>query len=470
MKKITFLLLIGLTIYLSGCKLGPEYQRSSFDLSKASGFDNNSADSTLNLRWWEMFNDPVLDTLIKTALNQNKDVLVAAARIEAARATVGYNKADQLPTINVAAGASRGNFSGAKLNSINNNFYAYPELVWELDFWGKYRSATDAARADLAASQYGMRTIQMSLISAVTSTYFQLLDYQSELEISYSTLDSRAQGLKILEERFAHGVVAEIDLNQSQIQWALAAAAVPSYQRLIATTQSSLNILLGRMPQSVETGLALLDQPIPPDIPTGLPSQLLERRPDIRQAEASCIAANEQIGVAIAMRLPSISLTGLLGVASNDLSTLTSGGPAWSIGGSLLGPVFQFGKNKRRVEIARYQAEEAALNYQNVVLGAFKEVEDALVTIQTLKAELKALEVRYSAAINAEKLSWQRYDKGVTSYLEVIDSQTQSFQAQLDYSQTRQQLLSAYIQLYKALGGGWLSPEEEQQMTSGNVN
>jgi len=469
MKKIAFLLVIGLTIYVSGCKLGPEYQRSSFDLSKASGFETNTADSALNLRWWEMFNDPVLDTLIKTALNENKDVLVAAARIEAARATVGYNKADQFPTINVAAGASRGNFSGAKLNSINNNFYAYPELVWELDFWGKYRSATDAARADLAASQYGMRTIQMSLISAVTSTYFQLLDYQSELEISYSTLDSRAKGLKILEERFAHGVVAEIDLNQSQIQWALAAAAVPSYRRLIATTQSSLSILLGRMPQSIETGMALLDQPIPPDIPTGLPSQLLERRPDILQAEASCMAANEQIGVAVAMRLPSISLTGLLGVASNDLSSLTSGGPAWSLGGSLLGPVFQFGKNKRRVEIARYQAEEAALNYQNVVLGAFKEVEDALITIQTLKAELKALEVRYSAAINAEKLSWQRYDKGVTSYLEVIDSQTQSFQAQLDYSQTRQQLLSAYIQLYKALGGGWVSPEEEQQMTSGNV-
>ncbi len=470
MKKIAFLLVIVLSIYLTGCKLGPQYQRSSFDLSKASGFDSITSDTIVNLKWWEMFNDPVLDTLIKTALAQNKDVLVAAARIEAARATVGYNKADQWPSVNVSAGAARGNFSGAKLNTINNNFYAYPELVWELDFWGKYRSATDAARAELAASQYGMRTIQMGLISAVTSTYFQLLDYQSELEISYSTLDSRARGLKILEERFAHGVVAEIDVNQSQIQWALAAAAVPSYQRLIATTQSSLNILLGRMPQSIETGMALLDQPIPPDIPTGLPSQLLERRPDILQAEASCMAANEQIGVAVAMRLPSISLTGLLGVASDDLSTLTSGGAAWSVGAGLLGPVFQFGKNKRRVEIATYQAEEAALNYQNVVLGAFKEVEDALVTISTLKSEMKALKVRYSAAINAEKLSWQRYDKGVTSYLEVIDSQTQSFQAQLDYSQTRQQLLSAYIQLYKALGGGWISPEEEQQMTSGNVN
>jgi multidrug efflux system outer membrane protein len=174
--------------------------------------------------------------------------------------------------------------------------------------------------------------------------------------------------------------------------------------------------------------------------------------------------------VAIAMRLPSISLTGLLGVASNDLSTLTSGGLAWSASAGLLGPVFQFGKNKRRVEIAQYQAQEATLNYESTVLYAFKDVEDALISIETLKAELDVLNIRYDAAINAEKLSWQRYDKGVTSYLEVIDSQTQSFQAQLDYSTTRQELLSSYIQLYKALGGGWLSPEEEQAYLNSENN
>ena len=462
MKKLVYLLLFGLLIHLSGCKLGPAYQRSTFDLSGNFNANSETADTIINLRWWEMFNDPVLDTLIRVALNENKDVLIAAARIEAARATVGYNKADQFPTINVAGGASRGNFSGVKLNSTVNNFYAYPELVWELDFWGKYRSATDAARAQMVASQYGMRTIQMSLISAVTSTYFQLLEYQAKLEISYSTLESRARGLKILEQRYEHGVVAEIDLNQSQIQWALAAASVPTYQRMIATTESSLSILLGQLPHNIETGIALENQPIPPDVPTGLPSQLLERRPDILEAEQNCIAANEQIGVAIAMRLPSISLTGLLGVASDDLSTLTKGGMAWSASAGLLSPVFQFGKNKRRVEIAQYQAREAALTYESTVNSAFKDVEDALISIETLKTELGILEVRNNAAINAEKLSWQRYDKGVTSYLEVIDSQTQSFQAQLDFSQARQDLLSMYIQLYKALGGGWLTPEEEQ--------
>ncbi|MDP2722829.1 MAG: efflux transporter outer membrane subunit [Bacteroidales bacterium] len=470
MKRIIFLLSVVSIVGISGCKLGPKYQRSQFNLAEKYRFDSVAADTNVNLRWWEMFKDSTLNSLINKALRANKDVMIAASRVEAARATVGYNKADNYPTINIAAGASRGNFSGAKLNSINNNFYAYPELAWELDFWGKYRSATDAARAELLASQYGMRATQISLISNVISTYFQLLEYESKLDISRNTLVSRKQGLKILEQRYAHGMVAEIDVNQSQIQWALAASAVPSYERQIATTQSTLSILLGELPKAITTGILLLDQPMPPDVPTGIPSRLLERRPDIQEAEQYARAANEQIGVSIAQRFPSISLTGLLGVASNDLSTLTSGGLVWSASGSLLGPVFQFGKNKRRVEIAKYQALEANLTYESTVLQAFREVEDALVSIETLKRELDVLQVRYQAAINAEKLSWQRYDKGVTSYLEVIDSQTQSFEAQLDYSETRQELLTTYIQLYNALGGGWLSPEEEQSTIDSQSN
>ncbi len=466
MKKLLIIILTGSIIYLSGCKLGPAYQKTNFDLAEQYRYDTATSDTVLNLRWWEIFNDPVLDTLVHTALRQNKDVLIAAARINAAKATVGYNKADQFPTVNVAAGAARGNFAGTKLATTNNSFYAYPELFWEVDFWGKYRSATDAARAQLAASQYGMRTIQISLISMVVNTYFELLEYKSKLEISHNTLLSRKAGLKILEDRYKYGTVAEIDLNQSQVQWALAAAAVPTYERSIALTESTLNILLGNLPESIKTGTDLMNQPTPPDIPVGLPSQLIERRPDIKEAEENYKAANEQIGVAVAMRLPSISLTGLLGLASDDLSTLTSNGLAWSAGASLLGPVFQFGKNKRRVYIATYEAQQALLSYENTVLQAFKEVEDALVTIETIKRELTALQVRYHAAMNAENLSWQRYDKGVTSYLEVIDSQTQSFQAQLDYSQARQDLLSAYAQLYKALGGGWLSPEEEKEYQS----
>ena len=467
MKKI-FPVIIILIIGLSGCRMGPNFVRSDYQSPEAFRFDTATTDTIVNLKWWELFNDAVLDTLIKIALEENKDVLVAAARIEAARSTVGYNKADMFPTINVAAGASGGNFSGAKSNNISKNFYAYPELLWEIDFWGKYRRLTEEARAGLLASEYSMRTIQMSLISSVASAYFQLLDNKTKLQISRNTLDSRDSGLIIIQAKYYYGTVAEIDLNQAQVQRAIAAASVPVYKRNIAYNESELSILLGRNPDYIQTGIKLYDQQFPPEIPTGLPSQLLERRPDILQAEAEYMAQNARIGAAIAMRFPSISLTGLLGIASNDLSTLTTGGMAWSAGANLLGPLFQFGKNKRRVEIERYNTEAALLNYENTVLQAFKEVEDALITIETLHEELIAQQSRFDAAVNAEMLSQHRYDKGVTSYLEVLDSQRQSFEAQLDYSEIRQELLNAYVQLYKALGGGWISEAEMNNVQNQN--
>jgi len=273
-------------------------------------------------------------------------VLVAAARIESARANIGYTNADQWPTLNYNAGAGSGNYAGVKQSSSTNNFFAYPELSWEIGFWGKYRRLNEVSQADLLASEYGMRTIQMSLISSVASTYFELLSNKAKMLISENTLASRDSGLLIIEERYHWGVVAEIDLNQSQVQRAISAAAVPQYRRAIAQTESSLNILLGNNPEAIATTSKLINMAFPPDIPTGLPSQLLERRPDIKQAEFLLQAQNAQIGVAEAMRWPSLSLTGLLGVASTDLSSLTTGGLAWSASASLLGPLFEFGKNK----------------------------------------------------------------------------------------------------------------------------
>ncbi len=462
MKKIYPVLILLIILGVAGCKLGPDFVKPEYQSPEAFRFDPVTTDTVVNLKWWELFNDPVLDTMIKIALEENKDVMIAAANIEAARANVGYTKADTWPALNVAAGVSRGNYAGMKFDNATNNFYAFPELVWEIDFWGKYRRSTEAARAELLASQYGMRTVQMSLITAVASTYFQLLDYRTKLEISESTLASRDSGLMIIQARYDYGIIPEIDLNQSQVQRAISAAAVPTYKRLIAFTESALSILLGRDPDSILIGVDLYDQELPPEIPTGLPSQLLERRPDILQTQEMYHAQNARIGVAEAMRWPSITLTGLLGVASNDLTTLTSGGLAWSVGGSLFGPLFQFGKNKRRKEIEIYKTEAALLTYESTVLQAFKEVEDALISIQTYQEELLAQEERSRAAMNAEYLSQQRYDKGQTSYLEVLESQRQSFDAQLNYSQNRRDLLNAHVMLYKALGGGWLSPEEEQ--------
>lgn len=461
MKKI-LLLTLGITIFLSGCTLGPDFQKPDYNSPEKFRFDSLTTDTIVNLQWWKLFNDPVLDTLIITAINENKDVLVAAARIESARANIGYTSADQWPQLSYSVGASSGNYAGIKQPTSNNSFFAYPELSWEIGFWGKYRRLTEAAQADLLASEYGMRTIQMSLISNVASTYFELLNNKEKLFISENTLASRNSGLKIIEARYKWGIIAEIDLNQSQVQRAISAAAVPQYKRAIAQTESSLSILLGNNPGATKTVSRLINMDFPPDIPIGLPSRLLERRPDIKQAEASLKSQNAQIGVAEAMRWPSLSLTGLLGVASDDLSTLTTGGLAWSAGGSLLGPIFQFGKNKKRVEMARYETEALLHEYESTVLQAFKDVEDALISIETLKEELLAQEMRYKAATNAEMLSENRYSLGETSYLEVLDSQRQSFDAQLDYTQTRMNLLSAYVELYKALGGGWLSPEEEK--------
>jgi len=460
MSRNIFYILI-LLIGLSGCKMGSNFVKPNYQSPSSFRFDTSKTDTIVNLKWWNLFNDPVLDTLIKIALNENKEVLMAAARIETARAKMGYNKANMFPTLNVTAGASGGNFTGAKSDNISKNFNAYPELIWEIDLWGKYRRLNEEARAELLASEYNMRGIQMSLISLVTTTYFNLLDNKSKLQISKNTLASRDSGLVFIQAKYDYGTIAEIDLNQAQVQRAIAAVSIPAYKRNIANNESELCVLLGRNPDNIQTGIKLYDQQFPPEIPTGLPSQLLKRRPDILQSEAEYMAQNARIGAAIAMRFPSISLTGLLGIASNELSTLTSGGMAWSAGANLLGPVFQFGKNKRQVEIERYNTKVALLNYENTVIQAFKEVEDALITIETLHEELIAQQSRFDAAVNAEVLSQQRYDKGVTSYLEVLDSQRQSFDAQLDYSQTRQELLNAYVLLYKALGGGWISEEEK---------
>ena len=348
------------------------------------------------------------------------------------------------------------------MDNNSSNFSAYPEMYWEIGFWGKYRRLNESARAELLASEYGMRTIQMSLISAVASTYFTLLDYQAKLEIARNTLASRDSGLTIIQARYDFGIIPEIDLNQSQIQKAISAAAVPVFVRAIAITESSLSILLGKHPDEVITGTLLIDQKEPPKIPEGLPSQLLQRRPDVKQAEANYAAQNALIGAAQAMRWPSFNITGLLGYASNDLFMLNAGGLAWAVAGSITGPIFQFGKNKRRVEIERFNTEAALREYEGVTLQAFKEVEDALISIQTYREELLAQQMRNDAAVNAEFLSGERYDKGQTSYLEVLESQRQSFDAQLQYSETRKELLNAHIALYKALGGGWLSPEEEE--------
>ena len=459
------------------CKVGPGFkaQRDEIDSIAVYRYDSLQVamtDSVLNISWWELFKEPVLDTLITIGLNENKNLLIASSRIEQARATLGFTKADLFPTFGYSSGAQRGNIlNGLPTNSELEavNFYnGFGTLNWEIDFWGKFRRANEAARAELVATEYGKRSVQIGLISQIASTYYLLLDYRWRLYISKQSLALRDRSLNIIQARYDKGIVAEIELNQAQIQRAIAASAVPLYRRRVAQTENALSILLGLNPQSIITGNELYKQPFPPDIPVGIPSLLMQRRPDILQSEMLLHAQTARIGVAIAQRFPAIGITGLFGAASNELSALTLNPAAFAIGGTLMGPIFQFNKNKRRVELERKRTEQARYEYERTVINAFKEVEDALVEISTTKVELQARTDHVAAAQNAQKLSIERYDKGVTSYLEVIESQRQAFEAQLLLSEATQKLFNGYINLYKALGGGWVSQQEESDSMNRN--
>lgn len=453
-------------VFLAACKVGPKYKSPEVASPDLFRFDSVStaADTVINLQWWELFGDPDLKTLIDTALKYNQDVMIAASRIEEARAVYGFNKADLWPSIGYdgTAGRSKANIPGLGLTDPFNNFQGMATLAWELDFWGKFRRANEAARAELLASEYGLRTIQISLISDIATLYFILLDYDARLNISRQTLQTRKESTRIIQERYNEGIVAEIDLNQAQIQEAIAASAVPLYERLVAQTENALSILLGSNPKAIVRNSTLQDQVVPPEIPSGIPAAVIARRPDINQAEQFVVAQNARIGVAVAMRFPSISLTGMFGAASNDLSNLLSNeSMIWSVSGGILGPIFQFGKNKRRVDIERQRFKQDSLLYTQIILQAFREVEDALVEIQTLERESQARLQQMEAASNAASLSHERYDGGVTSYLEVLDSERSNFDARLAAAQTYQEYLNAYVYLYKVLGGGWISEEEK---------
>ncbi len=465
MKKI-LTSVIFMTLVFYGCMVGPDFQKPVVDTPDHYQNDTATVDTVVNLAWWDLFNDSILGALVDTALIRNQDVLIAASRVEEARAVVGYTKADQYPVFGYSLDGSRSKMSvlGEKPSTFNS-FSAMGNVSWELDFWGKYRRATENARASLLASEYGRRAVMISLISEVAQRYFALLDYRARLEVSRQTYLTRQKGLEIMRAKYEYGTIPEVDVNQAEIQEAIAAAAIPVFERQVAKTEYALQVLLGHNPAPL-TEVSTLDQVSPPDsIPVGLPSGLLERRPDILEAEQTLAAQNAMIGVATAMRFPSISLTASFGMASGELSSMFSPeGIAWAYGGGLLGPLFNFGKNKRRVEIERQRTEQARLFYVKTVLNAFREVEEALVEIRTYRKELLSKQIQMKAASNASRLSYERYNKGVTSYLEVLDSERSLFNAQLAVAETYRNELNAYVKLYKALGGGWISRTEKQQV------
>lgn len=455
------LIVLALGLMLTGCMVGPKLEKPVVETEDQFRFDSIAGDTMINLAWWELFSEPELDTLIYLALEHNRDVLIAMSRIEQAYAVLGVSKADLYPQFGYDLSGSYGDpttaGSGTGAGGMVN---ITPNVYWELDFWGKVRRSNQAARAEIAASEEALRMVQIGLITAVADGYFQLLDFDQRLEISRRTWETRMESLSIIEQRFIHGTVPEIDLNQAQQQEAIAAAAIPYFERMVAHTENYLSILIGQNPRSLERGL-LTKQEVPPDIPVGLPSQLLERRPDLVQAEQLFYAETARIGVAQAMRFPSFSLTGALGLASADLSTLLSGESlVYSVGGSMLGPIFSWGKNKRRVEIQQEVANQALFRYEQSVLQAFREVDDALVDVYTYSRETEARLRQREAAKNAAKLSRARYDGGQTAYLEVLETERSMFNAELEASTAWRLQLASYVYLYKAMGGGWIIPQE----------
>ncbi|MCK5807494.1 efflux transporter outer membrane subunit, partial [bacterium] len=399
MKKV-MLLLILLSLFLSGCMVGPDFKRPEVDAPKKFVRDLKDSETDINLRWWELLEDPHLQRLIGFALEKNKDLLTAMSRIREARASLGMTNADKWPTFDLNANAGYGNASAGAAPP-SENLSIGVAASWELDFWGKARRMSEGAEAQLLGTEYALRSLQIALIAEVSQTYFQLIDFRARLKISKETFALRDDALTIVEQKFEHGVVPEIDLNQAQIQKAIAEATIPLYKRNVAKAEHALSILIGTNPHKIVETSTLLDQNIEIEIPVGLPAELLNRRPDISQALMVLKARNADIGVAIAKRLPTITLTGSFGFASNDLSSINSNNIAWGVGGGLLAPIFHFGKNKQRVEVAKEQTQQAVLQYEQAVLTALKEVEDTLIDISTRKEELQALEKLLTAAQNA---------------------------------------------------------------------
>ena len=467
MKAIVMLVFI----LVSGCAVGPDFEKPVVETPDQYRSDNMPVEADVNLEWWKLFNDPVLYLFVAMALENNKDLQLAAARVEEARASVGFTRADQFPQLNIQGGAGTGNSTGgSRSDQTSSSYYISPMVNWEIDFWGKFSRATEAARAQLMASEYALKTVQISLISEVVGTYYLLLDYHLRLEISKSTLESREKSLDIIQKRFDRGIIPELDVNQAQIQKEIAASAIPLFERSVARTENALSILLGKLPGSIKIGEGLASQTVPPVIPVDLPSNLLERRPDVNEAMNILKAQTANIGVAEAYRLPSITLTGLFGLASTQLSSLTSQGGIWSVQGGLFGPIFDFYKNIRRVQIEEAKTKQALAFYENTALIAFREVEDSLVDISTYKNQITSVSNKLKAAKNANRLSKLRYDKGVSSYLEVLETERALFSAELELSELRQQYLNSYVRLYKALGGGWITKKEMEIGKSGAVS
>jgi NodT family efflux transporter outer membrane factor (OMF) lipoprotein len=463
-----FLPILLVLISTASCTLGPDYRRPVVATPPAyRGADSAAASgaaSLADLKWSEIFKDDALTRLVDTALRQNFDLRMAAERVLQARAVARIARADRFPSVDASAGVAGTRISRAGANraipSGVDTDVTYTEagfsLGWELDVWGRLRRLNESAVAQYLASEEARRGVVTTLVADVTETYLTLRALDLELEIATRTRDVASDSLRLTEARRDRGVGNALDVRQAEQLLYNAAAQIASLEREVARTENALSLLLGRLPGDVARGLPLESLRVPPTIPTGLPSVLLERRPDIRQAEQELIAANARIGAARAEYFPRISLTGFLGVQSRALSDLLTG-PAgmWSVSAGAAAPIFNAGRTGANVKFTEAVQRELVVNYQRVIYTAFREVSDSLAGYRKT-SEQRAEQERLVEALRASvRLSTQRYEGGVDNYLQVLDAQRNLFQGELDLARFRQQELAWIVRLYRALGGGW---------------
>ncbi len=451
-------------LLVPGCAVGPNYKRPVIDAPANFRNAQPSTNTLADVQWWELYKDETLNSLIRTALTNNYDLRIASTRVEQARAIAGQAKAQFVPRVGYEGATSRGrneflgnaNPPGPTGARTGDAAYAALNASWEIDLWGRIRRLNESARASFLASEEGRRGVRLSLVAEVAQAYFELLELERRLQIANRTTDSFKESARIFSQRFEAGSASKLDTARAEAALASTAANVPDIERQIALKENQISVLLGQNPGPIAHNAKLDDQVLPPEVPAGLPSALLERRPDIRQAEQNLRSANAQVGVSVAEFFPKIGLTTFFGKVSGELSAFTAGSAnAWSAASSLSGPIFQGGALVGQYREAKAKREEARLRYEQTALNAFQEVANSLVTREKLEAIRTEQARAVTAYEQAVELALQRYTDGKAAYFEVLEAQQQLFPAENSLARTELNRLLVIVQLFKALGGGW---------------
>ena len=437
-----------------GCTMGPDYVRPPVPEPAEYREAFPSEESIANIPWWELFQDTVLHDLIDSTLANNRDLGVAMGRISEARAIAGIVRADLFPRVNYGAIGSieKTTVEGSDATS---DATVFAEASYIVDLWGRVRRSNEAAQQEVLASEEAYRGVTIALVAAVANSYLLLRDLDNRLSIAQKTLESWRANLDVVEARFRAGMVSEVDVSQAKIQVYDAEVSVQTFERLRVQTENALSVLMGMPPASIPRGQSLTDVVVPPELPSGLPADLLQRRPDVLEAERRLHAQTARIGVAVALKFPQLDLTADLGGAFNGGNTGFLG-----FGAQIFGPLYNSGEFQRRVEVEEARTVQLLNVYEQTILTSLREVNDALVAIRTYEAQLESRRNQVDAARTAADLSWVRYEGGLTSYLEVLDLQRSLFTSQLLASETLQLRLTSIVQLYQALGGGWVAEQD----------